>query len=407
MTFLTFLRTNARWLGAGALLSFASSFGQTFFVSVFSGEIRSEFGLSHGAWGSIYALGTMLSAITMVWAGTLTDRMRTRELGALVFAGLGIAALAMAFSPWVALLPIIIFGLRILGQGMCVHLSMVSMSRWFDASRGKALSIATLGLKLGEATLPLLFVFALGFASWRMLWIAIAVAAFAMIPVLRRLLTLERTPQSMAETNETRGMNNTHWTRSAAMRHPLFWIIVPLVLGPPTLVTALFFQQVPLTETKSWSHMGFVALFPIFTLVSTIALAATGWAVDRFGAARLFPLIGLPLAIGFAGLSVSTDLAAALMAMCFVGVGIGASNVVLSSFLAEFYGTRHLGAIKAAVTSIAVFGSAVGPVMSGTLMDNGIGIALQLGGYAVYFAMTVILGLVAIPSHAKFLTSTP
>ena len=153
--------------------------------------------------------------------------------------------------------------------------------------------------------------------------------------------------------------------------------------------------------------MGFVALFPIFTLVSTIALAATGWAVDRFGAARLFPLIGLPLAIGFAGLSVSTDLAAALMAMCFVGVGIGASNVVLSSFLAEFYGTRHLGAIKAAVTSIAVFGSAVGPVMSGTLMDNGIGIALQLGGYAVYFAMTVILGLVAIPSHAKFLTSTP
>ncbi len=404
MTFTTFLRANARWLGAGALLSFASSFGQTFFVSVFSGEIRAEFGLSHGAWGSIYALGTMLSAFMMVWAGTLTDRFRSRDLGALVLAGLGLVALAMAVSPFLVVLPIIIFGLRILGQGMSTHIAMVSMSRWFDASRGKALSIATLGLKFGEATLPLIFVFALGFASWRTLWVVIAVMAFAMIPVLRRLLTQERTPQSMAEANETLGLGKRHWMRSEAIRHPLFWICVPLVIGPPTFVTALFFQQVPLTEAKGWSHMGFVTLFPIFTLVSTVALAGAGIAVDRFGAARLFPLIGLPMAIGFASLSASTSLGFALISMCFVGIGIGASNVVLSSVLAEFYGTKHIGSIKALMTSIAVFGSAIGPVLSGVLMDNSIGISAQLAGYAAYFASTVVIGLLAIPRQIKALT---
>jgi hypothetical protein len=38
-----FLRANAPWLAAGFLLTFASSFGQTFFIAVFVGEIRADF----------------------------------------------------------------------------------------------------------------------------------------------------------------------------------------------------------------------------------------------------------------------------------------------------------------------------------------------------------------------------
>ncbi|MCH9825026.1 MAG: MFS transporter, partial [Alphaproteobacteria bacterium] len=84
MDTLSFLRLNVRWLAAGALLMFMSSFGQTFFISIFAGEIRAEFGLSHGEWGGIYALGTLASAIVMVWSGGLTDRFRVRTLGPVV-----------------------------------------------------------------------------------------------------------------------------------------------------------------------------------------------------------------------------------------------------------------------------------------------------------------------------------
>jgi len=52
-----FLSSNSRWLAAGGILTFLSSFGQTFFISIFAGEIRAEFGLSHGEWGGIYSLG--------------------------------------------------------------------------------------------------------------------------------------------------------------------------------------------------------------------------------------------------------------------------------------------------------------------------------------------------------------
>ena len=96
----TFLFRNAPWLAAGALLTLLSSFGQTFFISIFAAEIQSEFGLSHGSWGGIYALGTTASAVVMVWAGGLTDKFRVRTLGPAVLLLLALACLFMAFNPY-------------------------------------------------------------------------------------------------------------------------------------------------------------------------------------------------------------------------------------------------------------------------------------------------------------------
>ncbi len=35
-----FYRDNGRWLLAGLMLAFCSSFGQTFFISLFAGQIK-------------------------------------------------------------------------------------------------------------------------------------------------------------------------------------------------------------------------------------------------------------------------------------------------------------------------------------------------------------------------------
>ena len=131
-----FIILNSRWLAAGALLTLMSSFGQTYFISIFAGEIRAEFNLSHGDWGAIYGFGTFASAIAMVWAGGLTDIMRVRRLGPIVLAALAASCLFMAFNPWVALLPVVIFCLRFTGQGMSTHIAAVAMSRWVFYWRG-------------------------------------------------------------------------------------------------------------------------------------------------------------------------------------------------------------------------------------------------------------------------------
>ena len=157
MTIFSFLRANAKFLFAGFLISLLSSFGQTFFISIFAGEIRAEFGLSHGGWGAIYGLATTASAGVMLWSGVLTDRFRVRVLAMAVMAGLALASALMALSVAVWMLALTIFLLRFLGQGMMSHISAVAMARWFTASRGRALAIAALGFTAGEALLPVSF----------------------------------------------------------------------------------------------------------------------------------------------------------------------------------------------------------------------------------------------------------
>jgi len=188
MGYLRFLRLNWLFLLAGFLLTFTSSYGQTYFISLFAGEIKGEFGLSDGQWGGIYTIGTTLSAVVMIWAGVLTDNFRVRALAFGVMIGLAMACLAMAAVPnWVGLI-FVIFALRFTGQGMLSQLGAVAMVRWFEAARGKALSISSMGFAVGQAFLPIIFVALFAVFHWRSLWVIAALLVVITIPVLMLLL---------------------------------------------------------------------------------------------------------------------------------------------------------------------------------------------------------------------------
>ena len=381
----SFLIKNARWLSAGALMTFLSCFGQTFFISIFAGEIRAEFGLSHGQWGGIYSIGTMLSAVVMIWAGVLSDRFRVRGLGAMVLLGVAIACLAMATNPWAWGLGAVIFLLRFFGQGMATHIAMVAMARWFRATRGRALAIATLGFSFGEALMPILFVALMPVLGWRVLWLACAVVAVMGIPVLMRLLSRERSPRNQVADSTATGLQGRHWTRAQALKHPLFWFLVPSILGPSACTTAFFFHQVHLAEIKGWTHLEFVSWFPVFTGISVLSMIGAGWALDKIGTHRLMPLFQLPVTIGYLTFAWATEPTAVLFGFIFLALTTGANATIPAAFWAETYGTAHIGAIKSLATAIMVLGTAIGPGLTGVLIDTGVGLETQFIGFAVYF----------------------
>jgi MFS family permease len=405
MSFIHFVRANWLFLLAGFTLTVTSSYGQTFFISLFAGQIMADFGLSNGQWGGIYTLGTTASAITMVWAGTLVDRFRVRALGTLVLLALAAACLFMAAVPNAALLVLTIFFLRLFGQGMSSHLAVVAMARWFVASRGKALSIASMGFAVGQAVLPVIFVALMMTWHWRTLWVVAAGIVLLTVPLMTALLRQERTPQSMAKDEQAAGMNGLHWTRGQVLRHPLFWLMVPALLGPPAWGTALFFQQVHMTAIKGWPLAGFVALFPIYTGVIIAATFATGWGLDRIGTARLVPFYMLPFAVGFALMAGAGSLFAAGIALLVLGVGQGMQSTLPAAFWAEFFGTRHIGSIKAAAAGIMVFGSAIGPGISGFLIDQGIDFPQQMWGYSVYFVFAALVATIGVTGAQKSLSA--
>ncbi len=396
MPILAFLRDNAPWLTAGVLLTFLSSFGQTYFISIFAGEIRDTFGLSHGQWGGIYMLGTTASALVMVWAGGLTDHFRVRRLAPLVLVLMVGACLFMAVNPVWWLLPLVIFALRFTGQGMLSHLAVVAMARWFVAARGKALSIATLGFALGEAFLPLIFVSLLTVYDWRLLWVAAALVAGLGIPLLLVLLRRERTPQSWAESSQSLGMDARHWTRKETLRHYLFWFMVPALLGPSAFNTAFFFHQVHIAEVKGISHVALVAMFPVYTAVGIGAMILSGWALDRLGTARLLPFMQLPMVAAFLLFALSDGPGLLLLGFVFLALTTGANSTLPNAFWAEFYGTAHLGSIKAMAAAVMVLGSAIGPGLTGLGIDLGLGIETQfvlIAGYFVFASVMMTVGV--------------
>lgn len=367
-----FLRVNWRWLVAGVLMMFASSFGQTFFLAIFAGEIRAEFGLSHGGWGLIYTVATTSSAAVMVMAGGLTDRFRARSLGIAALLLLATASVAMWATTALWALVVVIFALRLMGQGMMGHIALVAMARWFSATRGRAVSIATLGVASGEALLPLGFVALMGVFGWRELWLLAAMILVTAVPILYMLLQRERTPQSLAQAAPSPGMLGRDWNRGEVLRHWLFWMALPAVLAPPTFNTAFFFHQVHLAEVKGWEHVALVALFPAYTAVNMAAMLGSGWLIDRFGSGPLASVFLLPITLGYVLMAGAEGIAGGLVAMLLMGVSVGAGATLGGAFWAEYYGTRHLGAIRAMTAACMVFGTAIGPGITGVLIDTGI-----------------------------------
>lgn len=398
-----FLRKNARWLGAGMLLTFFSSFGQTFFIAIYSEQIRTDFALTHAAWGGLYAIATTASAAVMIWAGGLTDIFRVRILGPAVLGLLAVACLAMALAPAGWMLFAVIFLLRFSGQGMMSHVPAVAMTRWFVKTRGKALSTAAIGFAAGEAFLPLGFVALLAVLGWRFHWAICALLCLSAIPLLLRLLREERTPQSIAAENHSEGMQGRHWTRAHALGHPLFWLMVPSLLGPAAFVTAFFFQQVPFAAEKGWNHIQLVALFPLYTAVSVAAMLGSGALIDRVGSWSLLPLYQLPIAVGFLVLSIAETPAIAAFGVALMAVTVGANATLPSAFWAEFYGTRFIGAIKSMAAAIMVLGSAIGPGLTGYLLDQGVLLGHQMFGFSVYFLLAATLAWIGVQRHRRFL----
>lgn len=401
----SFLRANAPWLAAGFLLTFASSFGQTFFIAVFAGEIRTAFGLSHGAWGAIYAIATTSSALVMVWAGSLTDRFRVRHIGLCVLVGLACAAASMAWIDQVWMLVAAIFLLRLFGQGLMGHSAMVAMARWFVATRGRAVSVAGLGVATGEALLPIVFVALLGVIDWRLLWLLAAGTLLALAPALWGLLRQERTPQSFAIASGSAGMQGRMWVRADALRHPVFWLMLPALLGPAAWNTAFFFQQVHTAEAKGWAHVTLVSLFPLYTVSSVAFMLIAGWLVDRFGSTRLAAVYLLPMALGYLVFALAGGVPLGALGIILIGAGAGLHVTMMATFWAEVFGTRHLGAIRAAMAAVMVFGTAVGPAITGALIDFGLAFPTQGFGIAAYFTAASVLAALSGQSAARGLSS--
>ena len=406
--YLAFVKNNLRWLAAGMLLTFASSFGQTYFISLFGAQIRSAFHLSHGDFGLVYMLATLTSAAVLVQLGRLADHMRLLTLGLATIGGLAMACCAMALSKQWLWLAVTLFFLRLFGQGMMSHVAMTAMARWFNLYRGRALGIAALGFAVGEAVLPPVFFGVTVYAGWRgAWWLAAGFLLLAAGPALFGLARHERQPgQSGAHAGNAPGTGAVQesiaggspavasWTRLQALGDWRLYALLPGMFAPAFIMTATFFHQAHIVAGKGWSMAMWTAYYPFLAVASIVFSLVAGWAIDRWSARALLAVFLLPMAGGLGLLAGFDQTAGGLAAMVLFGMTAGASLTISSALWAELYGVVHLGSIKALLGAGAVLASALGPGVTGALMDRGIAYETQMAvmaGYALVASAGFVL----------------
>ncbi len=370
---MTFFRREWRFLTFGLLLTFWGSPGQTFVISLFGGHIRTDFNLSHGEFGSLYTLATLASAVFLWGTGPLVDRLPLRHMSLAAVLAMVTATAAVSLVTGPISLLIAIFAVRFMGQGLMSHISMTAMARRYEAERGRALAVASIGFSLGETLFPPLVVLGLSLTDWRNLWPVMAVlAALSLLPFLSRLVRQTENldgPGASLSINTAREIR--HWTRTEMLRDPRFYLIALVPVAQAGLITGLFFHQVHIVSLKGWALDWWSLSFSAFAGFAFMGALTSGFLVDRFRARRVVPFILLPMTVAFILLAFFDNALFAPLIMAILGFGAGLMGPGLSALWPELYGTRHLGAIRSVATVVMVFGSALGPVFMGVALDAG------------------------------------
>ena len=275
LSYFQFVGRHWRFLGFGFFLAFFSSFGQTYFVALFGGDIRETFGLSHGDFGFVYSVATLAAGLCLIWLGRQLDDVDLRVFSVLICTALIGACFLFAAVPSVMVLYVAIFSLRLVGQGLMSHTALTSMSRYFDADRGKAISIASLGFPASQAVFPLMVVAMIASLGWRQAWLAFgAMGVVVLVPAVLWLLKghTER-HRALAER-----MGGTLTARSTPGRGSEFELVLPLPPCPelPLPPLAQLRSIVVVQAAHSAGHEALLGLVKALAPTARIELLAQG-----------------------------------------------------------------------------------------------------------------------------------
>ncbi|MEM1399770.1 MAG: MFS transporter [Pseudomonadota bacterium] len=403
------LRPHARFLAFGFLLSFWSGFGQTYLFALFGGEIRAHFDLSAGDFGAIYSIGTLGGAVALIYLGRLIDRADLRLYAVAVALALAIGCLILWQATSIGMLVAAVFALRLAGQGLMGHTALTAMGRYFDESRGRAVSVATIGHPAGEAFWPAIAVLSIGALGWQQSWgLYGLITALFMPPMILWLLRGhdDRHKAYLARldlirqvsTATSNGSRARFWQISLSDR---VWRLLPALLSLPFIITGLFFHQVEVVSQKGWT-LGLVAqAFIAYSLASILAMAFSGPLIDQITAIRTIRFGLLPMIAAAAVLMMWPGIAAAYLYFFLAGLAGGLMSTIAGTLWPELYGTERLGAVRALSHAAMVFASALGPVVMGYALDAGVTINAIAGWCAVYMLCASALTLTVTPDAPK------
>jgi MFS family permease len=442
-----FLKTSFEPVFFGFLLTFFSSFGQTFLLSLFVPFILVDLSLTNASFGAYYAVATVISSLILLRIGHIIDSRPVRPFTRYTIILLAFSCLLLALVWHPVVLFVALIGLRLAGQGLLSHISISTMSRYFTADRGKALSISTLGYSAGEMIFPVLLGLMVAFAGWRAAAVAAAVLVLFLLVIMLfiRVERLDYVPgrgrigkkhpvlqTSRAAGNASAGVaSSTGGVSTAGHASPggvstghaspsghespsghasadlskpalpgskrafyrqmltesRFWILVVPSFMLSFTATGFFFYQYLMADVRGWPITAYTGIFAGYGLARLLFSLYGGILADRYRTDWLFVVHLLPMALGLIALYLLPGIQAAFLFLAGFAITSGYGMVVKNAIVAEIYGVERIGQIRSLFTMFMVLSTAIAPLLFGVLLDRGVSFE-QL---AIWSAVVLIL----------------
>jgi len=394
------------------LVSFAQvpMYGPVF--AIFVKPIGDEMGWSRSTITLAFTIGSLGGSMLSALVGSVLDRYGARSV--IVVAGMVVGSalfcVAAMTEPWHFWLA---YGVgraaAVAGIGLGTS---VSIANWFVAKRGRAVAVRGVGQRTGQSVMPLLILPVLVLIGWREAFLLLGLLAVVFISVPAGVF-LRRRPEDMGLLPDGVGSGKAHevaqnepmpvqleysWTLRQARRTRTLWVLtLGMALGLAAQI-AVNVHIVANFEDQGLSEALAVTVVTIFGGVSAASMLAWGFLAERFNV-RSVAMISMALytvsmlVLLAAGASYSV---AVLFAVIF-GLATGGWTVSQVLMLANYFGRKHVGAIRGFVAPIEGLVAISGPMVAALIRD-------ATGSYdAAFWAATAVFGA----SFAAFLLATP
>ena len=370
-------------VGASVCVSFSQVPVYGPVLSVFLTPINEDLGWSFGQMSLAFLGGSLFGSLLSAAVGPLLDRYGARA--AIVVSGMVVSAsmigLAFVQEVWQF---IILFAMGRTAALTGVHLgTSVAIANWFIRGRGRATSFLSIGLRAGQAIVPVAIVTPIMlWESWRHAYAALAVFTFLLM-VVPGWLFIRRRPEDFGlrpdgappeDAPRPAGAppppaDEVSFTLAQARRTSAFWL-----LTFATMTVAFAQTAVNVHATTSILDRGVSPSFAgafVFIMMGVAALSAYGWGalMDRFHVRWV--TAGATVLSGSAILLLLTvdSLQLAVAFAVLFGLGTGGWTLAQVLIYASYFGRRSLGAIRGLSQMVGGPVSAFGAFLAGSVRD--------------------------------------
>ena len=175
----------------------------------------------------------------------------------------------------------------------------------------------------------------------------------------------------------------------------MLYLLLAGLLAPPFIGTTIFFHQGYLTALRGYSALAFAASFPVMSVASVIFGFLSGALIDQFGALRLLPFVLAPLGLATLAVALITPVWGVYVFMLLLGISFGFTGTLMGALWPEVYGMANLGGIRSIIVAAMVLSTAIGPGITGVLIDCGVPLPTQMLGMTVWCGVASVILTVA------------